>query len=62
MTAISVYAMPLACSPIFLQCVRRTWSERSYANDGTLDTAKEAIEVNQTALIDAEAKYDQVEV
>ena len=45
-----------------VQVVRRQWSERAFGNDSALDIPTEALQVNQSALLDAEAKADSVTV
>ena len=43
------------------ECVRKSWSQRAYSNDPSLDIAVEADKVNQSLLEQAVVKYDSIE-
>ena len=45
-----------------LQECRRAWQQRAFQNDGTLDVAAEAGNINQNALFAAKSKYDASQV
>ena len=44
-----------------VQAVRRSWAQRAYANDVTLNLAVEACRVDQDALMAAENAYASVQ-
>ena len=46
---------------VYDELVRKSWSERAHNNDASLDIAKEAASINKDILLEAEAKYDEIE-
>ena len=57
-------ALPLCCrlAVVYDEIRRRAWSERANNNDDSLNLESEAAEIDRGTLMEAEAKYDALEV
>ena len=58
------FCIPLSCLSYCLPFLlrRRSWCERANNNDATLNIESEAAAIDKAILMEAEAKYDTIEV